>query len=426
MKLIKKMAAALSMLTVFCMTGPTSAKAQEVSFQVFYDDLSPYGQWVDYPGYGYVWVPAAGPDFTPYSSGGHWVWTDYGWTWVSDYSWGWAPFHYGRWDNDPYYGWVWIPGNEWGPAWVSWRQSPGYYGWAPLGPGVSIDVAIGGYNPPADHWVFVDEHYMGRHDINHYYGPRSGNQTYINNSTVINNTYIDNSHHTTYVSGPRREDVQKATGRQVQQVAVKENSRPGEQQSKGQLSIYRPNVARGAADAKPGKVATKEEVKPPAERPAMKGNPAATPRTNNAANGKAEPRTNNQPATQQREAPSQKQPLNAKPATQPQQRNNTAAPQQRPAQQQPKQQQAQPQPRQQPVQQQPKQQPAPQQRQPQQRQQPAPAPQPRPQPQQQPQPHPEPAPQPRQQAPAPQPHPMPQAPAPQPRPAPAQGGGRPH
>ena len=420
MKLISKIAAAVSILAVCCIMKPTPAKAQEVSFQVFYDDLSPYGQWVDYPSYGYVWVPAAGPDFVPYSSGGHWVWTDYGWTWVSDYSWGWAPFHYGRWDYDPYYGWLWVPGNEWGPAWVSWRRAEGYYGWAPLGPGISIDVAIGGYNPPADHWVFVNEHYMGRHDINHYYGPRSSNQTYINNSTVINNTYVDNSTHTTYVSGPRREEVQKATGRDIKPVAVKSDTRPGEKMNGNQLNIYRPNVNRAAAEAKPARVATKEEVKPPAERPVMKGN-APAPRSNNAKAPGNDSRTaprNNQAAPQQRQAPAPgKQPLNAKPASQPRSTNNNAAPRQQrtPAQQQPKQQ---------PVQQQPKQQPIPQQRQPQpqQRQAPAPAPQQRPQPQQQ-QPHPAPAPQPHRQAPAPapQPHPMP---APQPRPAP--GPGRPH
>ena len=66
----------------------------EVSYQTFYDELSPHGRWIDYPQYGYVWVPNAGPSFRPYSTNGHWVWTDgYQWMWVSNYSWGWAPFH---------------------------------------------------------------------------------------------------------------------------------------------------------------------------------------------------------------------------------------------------------------------------------------------------------------------------------------------
>ena len=84
--------------------------------QVFYDELSPYGTWVNYPDYGYVWVPDAGSDFRPYATNGYWTYTDYGWTWVSNYIWGWAPFHYGRWFYDDYYGWAWVPGNEWAPA----------------------------------------------------------------------------------------------------------------------------------------------------------------------------------------------------------------------------------------------------------------------------------------------------------------------
>ena len=93
-----------------------------ISIQNFYDELSPYGDWIYSHDYGYVWRPYFdNPEaFRPYSSGGHWVYTSYGWTWVSDYSWGWATFHYGRWDFDNYLGWLWIPGYEWAPAWVTW------------------------------------------------------------------------------------------------------------------------------------------------------------------------------------------------------------------------------------------------------------------------------------------------------------------
>ncbi|MFX8813069.1 DUF6600 domain-containing protein, partial [Acinetobacter baumannii] len=78
--------------------------------------------------------------FTPYRTGGHWVYSNAGWAWASDYNWGWAPFHYGRWAFDPMYGWFWVPGYEWAPAWVSWRSGGGYYGWAPLSPGINISV----------------------------------------------------------------------------------------------------------------------------------------------------------------------------------------------------------------------------------------------------------------------------------------------
>ena len=43
-------------------------RGREVSYQDFYDQLSPYGQWVDHPDHGYIWIPDAGPDFRPYSS----------------------------------------------------------------------------------------------------------------------------------------------------------------------------------------------------------------------------------------------------------------------------------------------------------------------------------------------------------------------
>lgn len=268
MKLLVRYFSIIFLLSIFCAT-PKKAEAQAVvSFQVFYDNLDPFGQWIDYPNYGYVWIPMAGPDFFPYSSNGHWVFTNYGWTWVSYYNWGWAPFHYGRWSYDDYYGWFWIPDNLWGPAWVGWRTCPGYYGWAPLGPNISINIVIGdGYNAPPDQWVFLPDQYMGRNDINKYYGPRKNNQVLINNSTVINNTYVDNSSHTTYISGPRKEDVQKVIGTPIKLVEIKENSKPGQALANNQLEIYRPVISpMGNRDVKPLKISDKKDVKPISER----------------------------------------------------------------------------------------------------------------------------------------------------------------
>ena len=129
-------------LNIISLLSPTTSRAQgPVTFQTFYDELSPYGEWIRNPNNpGYVWVPNAGPGFAPYKTAGHWANTNYGWTWISDYRWGWAPFHYGRWGRDPYFGWYWEPGYEWGPAWVTWRKAPGYYGWAPMAPGVEFSA----------------------------------------------------------------------------------------------------------------------------------------------------------------------------------------------------------------------------------------------------------------------------------------------
>ncbi|MGC3947112.1 MAG: hypothetical protein QM762_21770 [Chryseolinea sp.] len=97
-----------------------------------YDELQPYGTWIDHGRYGYVWMPNAASYFVPYGTNGYWVQTSYGNTWVSNYNWGWAPFHYGRWFYDDFYGWSRVPDTTWGPAWVTWRSGGGYYGWAPL------------------------------------------------------------------------------------------------------------------------------------------------------------------------------------------------------------------------------------------------------------------------------------------------------
>ncbi len=254
---------AVSLIRIFVLTitfsfvlsvfpGRISAQQNDINFQVFYDQLNPYGQWVEDPNYGYVWIPTAGPDFTPYLSNGYWVLTDYGWMWASEYDWGWAAFHYGRWDYNSFYGWFWVPDNEWGPSWVTWRRSSGYYGWAPMRPGVSISVTFGRNNDvPYDRWVFVRDRDIERHDIGRNYMDRKNNRKFMNNSIVINKTYYDRKRHTTYVAGPGREDVQKITGRTIKPVAVRKKDKPGQSLSNDRLQIYMPQVQKNNNGHKP-------------------------------------------------------------------------------------------------------------------------------------------------------------------------------
>jgi hypothetical protein len=266
---------------------PQEASAQQggVSFGIFYNELSPYGQWVDYPGYGYVWIPSTGSDFAPYSSDGHWILTDYGWTWVSDYPWGWAPFHYGRWDYDDSYGWFWVPDNEWGPSWVNWRRADGYYGWSPMRPGISISVSFGrGYTVPNDRWIFVRDRDITRSDVSRHYVNRNNNITIIKNSSVINRTYTDQNRHSTYVSGPDRTDVQKITGRTIQPVVIHDNDKPGQNLRNGQLQIYRPQVQKNDENGRrpaPSRVVNLKDVKRPSERNAANPIPNVNPANNN-------------------------------------------------------------------------------------------------------------------------------------------------
>jgi hypothetical protein len=112
----------------------------------FYNDLAPYGSWVQVADVGWCWQPmvsSVDTEWVPYRDRGHWVLTDEGWYWASDYSWGWAPFHYGRWTHDLRYGWIWAPGTVWSPAWVAWRNSDTFSGWAPLPPNALFQPGIG-------------------------------------------------------------------------------------------------------------------------------------------------------------------------------------------------------------------------------------------------------------------------------------------
>lgn len=232
-------------------------------YQEFYDDLAPYGQWINDPMYGYVWTPNAGRDFRPYYSNGNWVMTEYGNMWVSNYAWGWAPFHYGRWAQSAYYGWIWIPGRTWGPAWVVWRQGGGYYGWAPMGPGISINVSFGsGYNMPSAWWTFIPCNYIYSRSYSRYYSPRR-TVNIINNTTIINNTYVERGTRNTYVSGPRRSDVETATRRRVTVYNVNNSRRSGAVELNGRnVNVYRPSIptseARGNNRSAPRQAKTVE------------------------------------------------------------------------------------------------------------------------------------------------------------------------
>ncbi|HEY6559748.1 MAG TPA: DUF6600 domain-containing protein [Polyangiaceae bacterium] len=134
----------------------------------FKPELDPYGQWVNDPTYGVVWVPhrqAVGQDFAPYVTSGRWSMTaDGDWIWVSDYPFGWVVFHYGRWVWIPNTGWSWIPGRKYSHAWVVWRvprDDYAYVGWAPAPPsyvwmnGAAVSVWFGVYTP----YVFCPSYY---------------------------------------------------------------------------------------------------------------------------------------------------------------------------------------------------------------------------------------------------------------------------
>lgn len=191
----------------------TESKAQRVSvnFSVFQNELGRYGRWTHHPRFGEVWIYNE-PGFRPYYSNGNWDYTEYGWEWISDYDWGWAPFHYGRWEMDPYYGWIWIPGYEWAPAWVSWSEYGDYYGWAPLGYGLSINISIGSI--PYDRWNFCSRPYINQRSFRDYCVPFAQNRNIYRNVTIINNYYGERNGR--YSAGPQRRDAERYFGRNIE------------------------------------------------------------------------------------------------------------------------------------------------------------------------------------------------------------------
>jgi len=149
------------------------------------EDLDGNGEWVDAPGYGWVWAPRVAVGWAPYRYG-RWSWIDwYGWNWISYDPWGWAPYHYGRWFN---YGsrWCWWPGamhsrHYWSPAQVA------FFGWGGHG-GIGIGVGFGNVG-----WVPLApfETYHPWYGQRYYSGYR--NRTYVDNSVhVVNNINITN------------------------------------------------------------------------------------------------------------------------------------------------------------------------------------------------------------------------------------------
>ncbi len=258
----------LSFVLLFIACAPTpKATAQYddayISYNDFYENLAPYGQWIDDPQYGYVWSPNEDANFRPYYTNGYWVMTDYGNTWISDYPWGWACFHYGRWTYDSYYGWLWIPGNYWGPAWVSWRNGDGYYGWAPLGPGYEVTSSYD-YSCPNDWWVFIPPAYI--YSGNYYrfwYGP-NGNSRIIRNTVFINNTFSNNN--VTYVAGPRAREIEDITHQPVQVFRIKASNNTNTRVHGEQVRMYRPleirqTASNGQRQTPPGVVTAPQPVR---------------------------------------------------------------------------------------------------------------------------------------------------------------------
>jgi hypothetical protein len=87
--------------------NPVSVYDMPAESSPYYSDLSPYGSWCNWPGYGWCWQPAVGLGYGYYP---------------------WGTLQYGRWSNWPGRGWVWFPGGGYrGGAYAGRAYGGGHY-----------------------------------------------------------------------------------------------------------------------------------------------------------------------------------------------------------------------------------------------------------------------------------------------------------
>ena len=208
--------------------APTSERNERPtgSYSTFYTKLEPHGEWRETSDYGYVWQPreAQSRDWRPYTNG-HWVYSDAGWTWVSEEPFGWATYHYGRWTRLRNIGWVWVPGDEWAPAWVSWRKSDDYVGWAPLPPEARFDRRSGihnwsdsYYDIGPDQYSFVATREFGGERIQRSVVPSERNVTIVNQTTNVTNITYSNT--TVVNQGPNYDEMRTRTQQPIQRLRL--------------------------------------------------------------------------------------------------------------------------------------------------------------------------------------------------------------
>jgi hypothetical protein len=200
----------------------TSEPRSTAAYGTFYRKLEPYGEWRETSDYGYVWQPreAESRDWRPYTDG-HWVYTDAGWTWVSEEPFGWATYHYGRWVRLRRVGWVWVPGEEWAPAWVSWRTSKDYVGWAPLPPEARFDRKHGihnwadnYYDIGPDQYAFVPGNEFGAQHVQTSIVPVERNVTIVIDTTNVTNITYSNT--TVVNQGPNYEEMRSRSKQPIE------------------------------------------------------------------------------------------------------------------------------------------------------------------------------------------------------------------
>ena len=246
----------------------TSGNPATATYSTFYTNLEPLGVWRETSTYGYVWQPREAEqsrNWRPYTSG-HWVYTDVGWTWISEEPFGWATYHYGRWTRLRNIGWVWVPGDEWAPAWVSWRKSDEYVGWAPLPPEARFDRHSGihnwadnYYDIGPDQYCFVATREFGGQHVERAVVPAERNVAIVGQTTNVTNITYNNT--TVVNQGPSYDELRTRSQQPIARLRLErqinmniniDNPRPV---VKGEvIEMQAPVIARAQPAERPRKV----------------------------------------------------------------------------------------------------------------------------------------------------------------------------
>ena len=233
---MKRILFALTMMAGLLLpVAPRAQAATDVSLNLFYDNLSTQGNWIEVADYGYVFQPnvaSGNANWRPYSDG-YWAYTDVGWTWVSYEDFGWATYHYGRWSRLSDYGWVWVPGYEWAPAWVSWRTGGDYVGWAPLpaspnqvyeGRAITGQVDVE-FDIGPEYYNFVDVRYIGEPVLRDRIFEPGRNVTIISSTVNVTNITYNNS--IVYNYGPDYNRLNQYSTRPIQRLSLQRETTVG-------------------------------------------------------------------------------------------------------------------------------------------------------------------------------------------------------
>jgi hypothetical protein len=113
-------------------------------------------------------------------------------------------------------------------------------------PNISLDIAMGSYNPPVNYWCFVPHQYFGSNYIDNYFVNQSRNITIISNTRIISTRmHVANSPKRFFAAGPSPREVEQYSHSKIRPLVIKYDNQPGKMQlSNAKMGVFRPRISR--------------------------------------------------------------------------------------------------------------------------------------------------------------------------------------